>query len=141
MNIGQMTLADFAKLDNIKKTAIVEIHPARQLNEEIWTQHGVSTDAWYLSFTDGEVDKVELDGSELDEEFSIADCHGNADSFYYDDLNEILYIHTTDSDDPATVVSDEPKYCIVAYFWVVVSNRPVEIERGAQLLDDGKQPH
>lgn len=134
MNIGEMTLADFARLEDIKKTVTVELHPGRQLNEETWTQHGVHTDTYYLTFTDGEVDRVEINGIEIDEEFSISDVNGNADSFYYDWRNQILYIHTTDSDNPATIVSSYPKYSIVAYFWIAVANRPEDIEIRSQLL-------
>jgi hypothetical protein len=137
MNIGQMTLSEFAKLEDIKKTAVVELHPRRQLNEESWTQHGSYTNTWWLNFTYGEIDRVELDGVELTEKFSISDCNGTAETWYYNPFTQNLFIHTTDSDDPATVVSSYPKYSVVVYFWVAISNRPVEVERRKQLLDDG----
>ena len=128
------SIADFAALPDLEKVVLAELKPGRQLAEETWTQHGVSTNAWYLSFTDGEVVSVEEDGVEYDEEFSIVDCHGNASSYYYDDLNQVLYIHTSGSDDPATLVSGDPKYSIVAFFWIVFANKPKDYERYDQLL-------
>jgi len=60
------SIADFAALPDLDKIVLAELKPARQLAEETWTQHGVSTNAWYLSFTDGEAVSVEEDGAEYD---------------------------------------------------------------------------
>ena len=87
------TIADFADLPDLDKLILVDFEPGMQLNEQTWTQHGVNTNAWYMTITK-EIFKVEEDGSEYDEEFSISDCDGNSESFYYDDLNQILYVNT-----------------------------------------------
>ena len=129
------TIADFVKLDNWEKLNLLELQLAAQLNAETWVQCAdPGCNYWYRGFSGGEVVKVEEDGVEYDEEFSTADCDGNASSFYYDDLNKILYIHTSGSDDPATIVSDLPKYSIIAYFWKGFANRPKTVERFDQLL-------
>ena len=85
------TIADFVKLDNWEKLTLLELQLAAQLNAETWVQCAdPGCNYWYRGFSGGEVVKVEEDGVEYDEEFSTADCDGNASSFYYDDLNKIL---------------------------------------------------
>jgi len=122
-----MNLADFQALDDWEKLVVVEIEVGRKLQGEAWVQCGSGvTNAFYISLLDdGEVHRVEIDGSALTEKFSIADCHGTASTFYYDDLAKILYIHTPDSDDPA---ESGPKYNIVAFWWEYFSNRPKPLQ-------------
>ena len=56
--------------------------------------------------------------------------------FYYDDLAKVLYIHTTDSDDPATLDGDDPKYNIVAFWWEFFSDRPKQLEPYEDILKE-----
>jgi len=129
------SIADFVALPDLDKLILLELQPAIQLNAEIWAQYAdPNRDVWYRGISAGEVVKVEEDGVEYDEEFSISDCNGNASSFYFDDLNKILYVHTSGSDDPTTIVTGDPKYCLVAFFWKGFANKPKNVERFDQLL-------
>ena len=134
------TIADLAALPDLDKLILLETQPAMQLNEQSWTQDG-GNDDWYYDIPAavaqyGEIVKVEEDGVAYDEEFSAADCHGNASSFYYDDLAQRLYIHTSGSDDPASVTNGTPDYSLVAFFWKGFANRPKIVERFDQLIVD-----
>lgn len=134
------TISDFADLPDLDKLILLEPQPAMQLNEQTWTQDG-GNDNWYMSIPAavaqyGEIVKVEEGGAEYDEEFSAADCHGNASSFYYDDLNHVLHVHTSGSDDPASVTNGAPDYCLTAFFWKGLASKPKIIERFDQLTID-----
>ena len=50
----------------------------------------------------GFVDIVYEDGVPLTEQTSIANVESNSGSFYYDSTNDILYVHSTDDEDPDT---------------------------------------
>jgi len=128
-------IVEFSNAPDLEKLIIVEIELARKLEEQTWTQHGTYTNTWYISMPDdAEVHKVKEDGTEYDEVFSISDCNGTASQFYYDDLNKVLYVHTSGSDDPATLDGSDPKYSIIAYFWELFSNRPKQVERFDNVL-------
>lgn len=128
------TIADFVSLPDLSKLILLDLQPASQLNEQTWTQHGTYTNVYYLSHPEGEIVKVEEGGVEYDEEFSISDCNGNASSFYYDDYAQILYVRTSGSDSPAALSGSDPKYCITAYWWKIIGNRPRVVERADQLI-------
>ena len=133
-----MNIAEFVLQPDLEKLVIEEISPARKLQEETWDWVGdPNLNTWHISLTnDGEVYKVELDGSALTEKFSVVDCNATASTFYYDDLEKELYIHTTDSDDPETRDGDDPKYNIVAFFWEYFSNRSKQLEPYENILKE-----
>ena len=132
-----MNIADFLLLDDWEKLVIVEIQIARQLHEATWTQHGTYTNVWYIALADdGEIVRVEEDGSEYTEKFSISDCNGTASSFYYDEFNKTLYVRTSGSDDPASETGGEPDYNIVAFWWEYFSNRPKQFEPSEDILSE-----
>jgi len=133
-----MNIAEFVLQPDLEKLVIEEIQLARELQEQTWIQcGGADTNVWYIALpNNGEIHKVELDGEALTEKFTIALCHATADTFYYDDLAKILYIHTTDSDDPATLDGDDPKYNISAFWWEFFSNRPKQLEPYEDILKE-----
>ena len=134
------TIADLAALPDLDKIIHLETQPAMQLNEQTWTQDG-GNDDWYYDIPTavaqyGEIVKVEEGGVVYDEEFSAAACHANASSFYYNDLAQRLYVHTSGSDDPASATNGTPDYCLVAFFWKGFANKPKIVERFDQLIDN-----
>src|SRR5512136_76710 len=106
------TIADLAILPDLEKLAVVDWELARALEAESWTATG--SGSYYLAFTDGEVVRVQIDGVELAERFSVATCDAIASTFYYDIANSRLYVHTPDGDSPAAA---GPKYSVVAFFF------------------------
>ena len=133
-----MNIAEFALQPDLEKLVIEEIKPARKLQEETWIQCGApNTNAWYLAMpNDGEVVRVEEDGEAYAETFALTDCHGTSNTFWYDDLNKVLYVHTTDSDDPATLDGADPKYNITAFFWEFFSNRVKQLQPCENILKE-----
>ena len=126
-----MNIADFQALDDWAKLVIVEIEVGRKLQEEIWIQCGApNANAWHIALPDdGEIHKVEIGGAALVEKFTIALCHATASTFYYDDLNKILYVHTSGSDNPGEYTSGIGyAYNIVAFWWEYFSNRPTPLQ-------------
>jgi len=140
-----MNFAQFIELADQEKLIIVEIQPARELQEQDWEAPPTGYSFIYsLPFTDGEVVKITIDENELAEVFSLTDCDSTASSFYYDPWNQMLYIHTPDGDSPETTISGgEYKYCIMAFFWVGFCNDQrkddqVNFERRENVLEDGE---
>lgn len=139
-----LTLAELAALDKYQRLLVAEVEAKRALESETWTlESGV---VYYFDVgQDEDVFKAtiaELGTGvgvvEMTEYFSVSDVQSNADSFYYNPWTKRLYVHTTDSDDPATLVSGDPKYSIVIHFWVAFSNRAKSIKPTIQkLLDPG----
>jgi len=132
-----MNIAEFVLQPDLEKLVVVEVEIARKLQEKTWTQHGTYTNTWYISLpNDGEIVRVKEDGSAYTEKYAISSCNGTASTFYYDDLNKILYIHTSGSDDPATLSGDDPKYNIIAFWWEHFSNRPKQLEPYGDILKE-----
>jgi len=133
-----MNIAEFVQQPDLEKLVIIEVDASRELQGQVWIQcGGADTNVWYIALpNDGEVHKVGLDGSALTEKFSVALCHATADTFYYDDLAKVLYIHTTDSDDPATLDGDDPKYNIIAFWWEFFSDCPKQLEPYEDILKE-----
>jgi len=139
-----MNFAQFIELPDLDKLIIVEVQPARGLEQLAWEVPPTGYSYLYsLPFTDGEVVKITIDGDELTEVFSLADCESTASSFYYDPWNQYIYLHTPDGDSPETTISGgEYKYCIMAFFWVGFcndqkQNAQVNYERRENILVDG----
>ena len=139
---GNSRIAEFERLENWDKFTLFEVEPGRKLQKETWTQHGTYTNVWYLDLlNEGEIVKVEEDGKEYAEKFSISDCNGSASSFYFDEFNKRLYVHTSGGDNPAALSGPDPKYNIVAYWWVFISNRNKVITPKVDVLINGNFDH
>jgi len=130
ISVPESRIEEYQRLDDWEKLVVFEHEFARKLQDETWTQGGSGvTDAWHISLpNEGEIFKVEENGEEYDEVFSESACHAASSSFFYDDLNKTLYVHTSGSDDPATPLGGGTKYNLVAFWWEYVSNRPKQLE-------------
>lgn len=118
---------------DVGKNLILDWELARKLESETWTADGA---AYWLSFTDGEVTRVVVNGTAYTEKFTVATVQATASTFYYDIDNGRLYVKTADSDAPST--GTPKKYCFMAYWWKGISNNAVTLAREAEILEDGK---
>lgn len=129
-----MAFSDFIALADSYKVFLCEINIGDEIHDKTWVQHGVQTNCWYITYPptdddeyieEGAVNGVEEDGEPYDEYYSLADLNANAGSFFYDLFNQILYVHTTGSDDPGGNDAGTPPvydYCIIAYVWQYFTN-------------------
>lgn len=100
---------------------LLELELTYRIEGKTWTQAAApNTNAWYMDhLAEGEPSRVyQLLRSthavtQLDEETSVANCHGNASSWYYDPANGRLYVHMSGSDTPTT----SGKYYLRSHFW------------------------
>lgn len=114
-------LSDLISTPDTKKIVLAEITPRENLVGESWTQHGTSTNAWYISYlyetitladssttklvkeveqTDG---KMEVDGTAMSSQTSIVGVDANSNSFWHDTANSLLYVNV--GGDPSTTVA------------------------------------
>ncbi len=132
--MSHVTLDELKDAPVAIRNVLIEIITGEQL-QETWTQHGVYTDTYYLTYLyetinlqDGTTSKInkaitamKYDGVSLTEQASIADCNSNNNSYWHDTANQLLYVHL---DDGATV---DPSVAnvLVAYFKMFFSNKGV----------------
>jgi len=135
--MAKVTAATLAGQPDFDKLVVLDWELARKLEEETWSLEVTETYAYNLSFTDGEVHRVVVNGGEYAEVFSAALCDATASSFYVSLTNAKLYIHMADGDDPSTGAPTY-KYCIMAYFFVGITNSAVSLRRHRETLLDGK---
>jgi len=89
-----------------------------------YSQEGYSN-LWYITHAEGEPSKVEqclrstLDITTYTERATLTLCNDNPSSWYWDAVNNRLYLHTSGSDDPSTA----GKYLIQSYFWDKFCNK------------------
>ena len=112
--------------DNLGKASIdwvylLEIEIGHRIDGDAWTQHGVSTNCWWISHAEGKPSRVEENGAEYTERASLALCNTNPSSWYWDAANNYLYVHTSGSDDPGG-----GSYIILSYFWERICNKQPE---------------
>jgi hypothetical protein len=119
---------------DIGKNIILDWELARKLESETWTSAG--SGAYYLSFTDGEVTRVVVNGAAYTEKFTVAEVQATVSTFFYDLTTSRLYVKTADADIPST--GTPKKYCFMAYFWKGISNTGVTLARETEILVDGK---
>lgn len=134
--MSRLTAATLRASPDFEKLLVVDLETTRNLEEESWTATGAGS--YYLTFTDGEPFKVELNGVAYTEYYTVAGCDSNASTWFYDLTNSRLYIHTVDGDSPATTIIGTPKYCVLPAFYIGLANRPVSLQRSRELLVDGK---
>ncbi len=113
-----MDYLQFLQQTDAQRILLVEIQPAHEIESLPWTQHDTYTNLYFTSYIHGVVDKVEENGNVYLETYSLSEADATAGSFYYDFDNQILYLHTLNSDSPNTQTSPpEYDYIILAYFW------------------------
>jgi hypothetical protein len=138
-----MDFSTFINLRDSAKVFLFEANVADEIEDAGWSQHGTYTNVWYTTYTAGFPNKVTEDDYVYEEEFSISDCNGNADSFYYDLKNQVLYLHTHNSDDPGSQTASVYDYKIVAFCWRHICNtqpedQPNIFPRFQEMLVDGE---
>jgi len=116
-----MGIEDTLALPVWERVCLLEIEPGKRLDGYAWTQDATYTDCWYRPWSDWTPSRVEEDGDDLTEQSSLSDCNTNPGSFYWDDTNERVYVHTTGSDNPQG-------YFIVVFLWEYFTNMQFEDE-------------
>ena len=116
-----MAFADNLSKAKINWVYLLEIEIGHRIDEDAWTQHGTSTNCWYIIHSEGKPSKVEEDGSGLTERASLALCNSNSSSWYWDSANSRLYLHVADSGDPG-----DGGQIILSFFWEYFCNKQPE---------------
>ena len=104
---------------------LFEVELTYRIEGATWTQaSSPNTNAWWMDHSsEREPSRVfQMLRSthvitEFDEEVSIADCHANAGSWFYDASTGRLYVHMSGSDAPDTA----SKYYLKSNFWLYFS--------------------
>lgn len=114
-----MSFDDIVSAADWEKVFLVEIQPGKRIDGESWTQDGVYTNCWWISYEE-EVVKVEENGIEYTECATLLELNtiSGGMGFYYDEDNQKLYVHTSGSDEPSV----SGAYFIVAYHWEYYTN-------------------
>jgi len=110
---------------------IVEIEPARRLEEEAWTQAADPNLACYwIAHPEDKPSRVKeclkSTGVILEYEPDVADlamCQATPGSWYWDPVNFRLYVHTSTGADPGGGV-----FLVNSYFWDRLSMRAITLD-------------
>jgi hypothetical protein len=115
---------------------LIEIEIGHRIDGDVWAQAaGPNTNCWYMTHGEGKPSKVEeyqistAVAILYTEQGSLANCHANAKSWYWDSVNSYLYVNTTDSDDPSG-----GDYILESFFWEYYTSGAVEIFNGHEYL-------
>jgi len=132
---------EFIKLTDSFKTFLVEINKAEEIEDYTWTQDSTYTNCYYTTYTTGFPNKITEDDTTYVERFTLSECNTNAESFYYDLVNQKLYLHTVGSDDPGSMTGNDYDYKIIAYSWTYLCNDnsedfPTIFTREQELIDN-----
>lgn len=103
-----------------KWVILLDIEIGHRIDQDTWTQDGTYTNCWWISHTnidaygehEGEPSRVKENGVEYAEEDSLADCHSNVSTWWWDSANKRLYVHTSGDDDPGG-----GDYILMSYIW------------------------
>jgi hypothetical protein len=97
----------------------LRIEIGRRLDNLAWTQADApNTNAWYIAHPEGEPSRVRQYVKSTDaisthtSRATLALCHANASSWYYDSATSRLYVNTSGSDNPGGGL-----YLIESHFW------------------------
>lgn len=110
------------------RVILADIEVGHRIDTHVWAQADApNTDAWWIlhSHTDkfgeheGEPARITVDGVEIAEEDSLADCHANASTWFWDAATKRLYLHVSGDDDPGG-----GSYIIMALIWRRFGSRP-----------------
>ena len=129
---------------------LLELELTYRIEGKTWTQAAApNTSAWYMDHAaEGEPSRVYQllrsthAVSSFTERATLALCHANASSWYYDAATGRLYVHMSGSDTPAT----SGKYYLRSHFWRYYSTHqyqsPNEIVIGGARVEPrlGKVP-
>jgi len=115
-----MSFEDTVAKADWKKVFMVEIQPAKRIDTEIWTRHGVYTNCWRIDYEEivVEVEEMGVSYTECSSLLELNNLSGGM-GFYYDEENQYLWVHTNGSDDPGGVSGG---YFLVAYHWEYYTN-------------------
>ena len=136
-----MAITTFAELKTStasKKITIAEFTPAEDLVDSTWVQEGSpNTSAWGISYLNESITLVtgdsvsitkiitsmESDGTVLSLQSSIATVHANANSFWHDTANEILYVNV--GGQPIATVT-----VLLGFFTLYFGTHGIELDPG-----------
>jgi hypothetical protein len=108
----------FIQLTDTQRIILVEVQPAHAVESLVWTQHDTYTNLYSTPYAYGIADKVEENGTEYIEAFSLSEANTTPSSFFYDLSGQILYLHTSNSDSPGKQTNPPVyDYTILVYFW------------------------
>lgn len=116
-----MSFEKVLAIPDTEKIFLAFLKPAHRIDGLAWAQHMVQTNCWWVAYSDGDVVEVTEDGAYDYTKFTnLVDLNNNATGFFYDESAEILYLHTSGSDDPVN-------YVVQSFFWVKITNQqPVD---------------
>ncbi len=113
-----MDYQQFTRLPDTQRIILIEMQPAHEVEALVWTQHPIYTNLYSTPYAHGVADKVEENGVEYVEAFSLNEANAIAGSFFYDLSGQILYLHTFNSDSPGKQTNPPTyDYTILVYFW------------------------
>lgn len=116
----RFTISEFSRLDNLRKVVLIEIKAGIEISMEGWTAYSSSggpTGIYSIGYTGPELVDIEENKITLKRYFSISECIRKAGSYFHDFQNQILYLHTIGSEDPAT-----SGLFFVGYTWLCFTN-------------------
>jgi hypothetical protein len=120
-------LTDVPDLDRIY---LVEIKVGREIELEVWTE---ASGAYWCSFNSaefGEVIRLKEKDTSYSKAADVAACQASEPSYYHDFSNKKLYIHMPGGVIPSGLDGNGvPDFCIIAYFWICITNRQPEEAR------------
>lgn len=117
-----MSFSKVLAIPDTEKIFLAFLKPAHRIDGDVWAQHMVYTNCWWMVHSDGDVVEVTEGASKYTEHTSLSNLNGNPSGFYFDAPAEVLYVHTSGSDDPSG-----GSYIIQSYFWVKIANQqPVD---------------
>jgi hypothetical protein len=114
-----MSFEDVVSKADWTKVFMFEVQPAKRIDTESWTQHGVYANCWRIDY-DEIVVEVEEDGSAYTECLSLLELDNLSGGmgFYYDEDNEYLWVHTSGASNPGA----SGAAFLVAYHWEYYTN-------------------
>lgn len=109
-----------------EKRYLFEIEPAKAIHGLSWTQHGIYTNCYWISHSEGEPSKVEDWVTEkllyVENTVGLADLDANAGQWWWDSANRYLYVHASQGGSPGSGL-----YLMLSYFWDRHADSPVVI--------------
>ncbi len=114
-----MSFEDAVRKADWTKVFLFEIEPGKRIDTEAWIQHGVHTNCWRTDYEEI-ASAVEEDGLPYTECATLLELDNLSGGmgFYYDDDNQYLWVHLSDSGEPGA--SGSP--FLVAYHWEYYTN-------------------
>jgi len=108
---------------NIEQVVAVIIEIGHRIDTDTWTQDVTYTNCWWITHGEGKPVKVDENGEEYTERASLSLCNSNPRSWYLDDSNNRLYVHTSGSDNPGG-----DSYIILSYLYERLASHEIVLD-------------